>query len=130
MREGFLMHAVQARYEILRSCLAELQRVGVLGSSAPAPPPYTTAMQTSVVCHDSPWPTVVHGSAATLLCSVAPCCADLLTAPSPVIREDCKHAVRPAPCISGTLPSVWAVADRLQVSRLASGMHGWGGRQV
>ena len=58
------MHAVQARYEILRSCLAELQRVGVLGSSAPAPPPYTAAMQSSMVCHDSPWPTVVHGSAA------------------------------------------------------------------
>lgn len=48
------MHAVQARYEILRSCLAELQRVGVLSSSAPAPPLYTTAMQTSMVCHDSP----------------------------------------------------------------------------
>ncbi|CAK0750807.1 hypothetical protein CVIRNUC_002019 [Coccomyxa viridis] len=41
---------IQARYEILRSCLAELQRVGVLSSSAPAPPLYTTAMQTSMAC--------------------------------------------------------------------------------
>ena len=124
------MHAVQARYEILRSCLAELQRVGVLSSSAPAPPPYTTAMQTSTVCCDSPWPTVVHGSPATLLCSVAPCCAEIIPAPSPVMREDCKHAVRPAPCIFSTLPSIWAVADCLKVPRLASGMHGWGGWQV
>ena len=110
MSEGFLMHALQARYEILRSCVAELQRVGVLGSSAPAPPPYTPAMQISTVCHDRLWSTLVHGSAATLLCSVVLCCAELAAAPSPVMRESCRHAVRPAPCISSTLPSIWGVA--------------------
>ena len=80
------MHAVQARYEILRSCVAELQRVGVLGSSAPAPPPYITVMQTSRVCHGCLWPTEVHGSTAMLLCSTVPFCAELLTASVPVMH--------------------------------------------
>ena len=34
---------LQARYEILRSCLAELQRAGILARASPSPLPYIRA---------------------------------------------------------------------------------------
>ena len=39
---------LQARYEILRSCLAELQRAGILARASPSPLPYIRA--TRMVC--------------------------------------------------------------------------------
>lgn len=44
-----LHHFLQARYEILRSCLAELQRVGILAQNSAAPLPYPMTSHMSMV---------------------------------------------------------------------------------
>lgn len=41
---------LQARYEILRSCMAELQRVGILAPQSYSPLPYAMLSPASVVC--------------------------------------------------------------------------------
>ncbi len=44
-----IMTILQARYEILRSCMAELQRVGILAAESYSPLPYAMLSPASMV---------------------------------------------------------------------------------